>query len=492
MITERNAIDLATGPVTESSVPLMDIRSSMNDLYWRGATFDYYSGQRFENHTSLPFVIGPSRDGSTSDLQSQEFDLNGLRSSALAGQLNAFRIPTSVFELGPREMRGAQIAQQEMHIIGGTFYQMYGAGNVEEIDAPFPSLQGTAAGNISSYYIIRNGGSYQVKSRVANTDPDTLRRAGDDYPPEIARAYLQKAPEGGAESKLLRALARDITRGKKTNYDRAEAIRDYISQNCKYNLQAAPAPRDQDVVEFFLMQSRQGYCDSFGAAMTMLCRYAGIPARLASGFLTGERQPDGNYLVREKDKHIWSEVFFPHIGWVTYDATEGAIDISDHSGGSHHGQAGFLKWLTSNGIGPPFALLAVLLALGYVLKSEVWDRLLRKRRVRGEAGARAATNRVVIETYLMASKRLARRGLTRPLGMTSEEFLRDMVVPAQLAPEHLEAFRTLTALHSRFRYGAEIATEADVQAASEALNALKNGVGREMRQTTTQPAESRA
>src|SRR5207248_3106238 len=105
-----------------------------------------------------------------------------------------------------------------------------------------------------------------------------------DIPPILARTYLQRHPDDQPDNLRLRSLAREITRDLKTNYDKAEAIKEYIAQNCKYNLQAPPAPRDRDIVEYFLFESHQGYCDKFAASMVLLCRYAGIPARLASGF----------------------------------------------------------------------------------------------------------------------------------------------------------------------------------------------------------------
>ena len=60
----------------------------------------------------------------------------------------------------------------------------------------------------------------------------------------------------------------------------------------------------------------------FASSMAVLCRTAGIPTRVATGFAPGERNGQ-IFLLRAMDKHAWVEVFFPGSGWVEFDPTEG-------------------------------------------------------------------------------------------------------------------------------------------------------------------------
>jgi hypothetical protein len=47
-----------------------------------------------------------------------------------------------------------------------------------------------------------------------------------------------------------------------------------------------------------------------------------VPARLATGFAPGEWDAVGSrFVVRERDAHAWAEVWFPEVGWVTFDPT---------------------------------------------------------------------------------------------------------------------------------------------------------------------------
>ncbi len=53
-----------------------------------------------------------------------------------------------------------------------------------------------------------------------------------------------------------------------------------------------------------------------------MLRMLGIPSRVATGFAPGGRDPErNNFLVDDTDAHDWVEVFFPSVGWVTFDPT---------------------------------------------------------------------------------------------------------------------------------------------------------------------------
>ena len=54
------------------------------------------------------------------------------------------------------------------------------------------------------------------------------------------------------------------------------------------------------------LETKRGYCTQFASAMIMLSRAAGIPARMAVGFLPGVGDGD-DYVVRLSDAHAWPE-----------------------------------------------------------------------------------------------------------------------------------------------------------------------------------------
>lgn len=468
-VGEKDTLDVGNGPVTESDTPLLRVRSERG-LYWRGTTYDYYTGHGFQNYLGAGRSLDPKPDSEEIARREREYDTFTVpEPGAPRSTLFYFQIPRSQYELPSSDMLNSTVCKQDILPMNGLFSQLYGAATIEEVRAPLTHLSLNPAGSLASFLA---GGvpraPYQVISRVADEDPDDLRKASSarsQIPADIANTYLQIGPE----SATLRDLVHSIIHGLTNNYDKAEALRSYIAKTCKYNLQAPAIPRDHDVVTSFLFESRQGYCDSFAASLTMLCRYAGIPARLASGFLTGELNRDGFYVVRERDKHVWTEVFFPHIGWVPFDATDGAEDISNHNLNAKTKGAGFLAWVRSQGPIIPIVGLVLLALLGYLVKTELWDRFAPRRRLAARPLALPAANMEIIAAYMTACTALARRGMARPASMTPDEFVRYAADrSAASLPDLLEPLERLTALCTRFRYSPETATAEDVRAAKEA------------------------
>ncbi len=100
--------------------------------------------------------------------------------------------------------------------------------------------------------------------------------------------------------------------------DRALAY--FREQPFVYTLRPPALPGDP--VDDFLFDTRQGFCEHYASAFTALMRAAGIPARVVTGYLGGEPNPHGDYLiVRQSDAHAWSEVWLAGRGWVRVDPT---------------------------------------------------------------------------------------------------------------------------------------------------------------------------
>jgi len=84
----------------------------------------------------------------------------------------------------------------------------------------------------------------------------------------------------------------------------------------------APPPLGRDAMDDFLFNTRQGFCEHYASAFTVLMRAAGIPARVVTGYLGGYWSEAGHYLlVRQSDAHAWSEVWLAGRGWVRVDPT---------------------------------------------------------------------------------------------------------------------------------------------------------------------------
>jgi transglutaminase-like putative cysteine protease len=160
---------------------------------------------------------------------------------------------------------------------------------------------------------------YSARSRLPDASADELRAAGTGYPEAIRRTYLQ-LPD--SVPRRVRALALEITAAWPTPYDQATAIETYLRENYPYTLDVPAPPPGEDVADVFLFEWKKGFCDHYATAMAILARSAGIPARLVTGFSSGEYNPvEGRFVVRMVNAHAWVEIYFPGYGWVEFEPT---------------------------------------------------------------------------------------------------------------------------------------------------------------------------
>lgn len=93
----------------------------------------------------------------------------------------------------------------------------------------------------------------------------------------------------------------------------------YRKNNFVYTL--TPGTLSGDRIDQFLFSSRKGFCEHYASSFVMLMRYAGIPARVVTGYQGGQFALDGeSWEVRQLDAHAWSEVYL-HGQWKRIDPT---------------------------------------------------------------------------------------------------------------------------------------------------------------------------
>ena len=101
----------------------------------------------------------------------------------------------------------------------------------------------------------------------------------------------------------------------------AQRIQQYLNHNFVYTLDFLGRRADHPI-EDFLFQYRSGHCEYFATSMILMLRAAGIPARLATGFMGAEFNPlEDYYIVRQSNAHAWVEAYLPTVGWTTFDPT---------------------------------------------------------------------------------------------------------------------------------------------------------------------------
>jgi len=189
---------------------------------------------------------------------------------------------------------------------------------------------------------LRSGDTYIV--RAAGVVPaEQLRSAGIDYPLAITQRYLA-LPSRTTSNALLDTLLLDLIPPTATPAEFASAIEDYLccsrlpDGRLRYPDEAtslAP-PIGSDAAQWFLLERRDALGRPLGGspqlhatAMTTILRAAGIPSRLAVGFvlndgaLTDDGAAASSVSLWRHDIFAWAEAYFPGYGWIPFNPTPG-------------------------------------------------------------------------------------------------------------------------------------------------------------------------
>ena len=409
-------------------------------FYWRGRTYEIYTGSGWETRTDeLRETIYP-REGSTNPY--------------------IFDLPDRP-RPNTRRYRHIFLPQQS------ALYTLYCAAEPRMISTDVARISHRPDSTLGIPLLgFRPMASYTIESDVSEPTPQELQHSGNRYPPEIRDEYTGIAPENAA----LAEMAQSITVGLSDPYSRAEAIRSFVAQRCAYSLKAPAVPRARDAAEYFLNDSRVGYCDLYATAVTVLCRYAGLPARVVTGFDPGTPDPEkpNRYLLTGNDKHAWAEVYFNSYGWVPFDATTDTrlATVAPKKTPAATAASLWQRWLLARGPVPmALGVLGVLLFL-YVLGTELVPRLTFRRS--GGTGSDAAS--VIAVIYRRTTRRIARHGVERAPAMTPAAYQEK--VAAYLGNPTAAPLRPLTLAAERAFYSGQTLTAADVAAARSAAQAV--------------------
>ncbi|WP_040984001.1 transglutaminaseTgpA domain-containing protein [Oceanobacillus jeddahense] len=276
------------------------------DHYWRIETKDVYTGKGWET----------SRERNLLDQSDGQITLSTFENSVETDLLDA------------------QITFTESNQLPKLVYP-YGVSSITtEEDANYyldESLEGI---EITFMEEDSSLDAYEITYDNPSFDIDTLRDSSEQDSEEIQARYTQ-LPENLPER--VEDLAAEVTEGYESRYDKARAVERYFSANgFEYQTTDIPVPEEEeDYVDQFLFETQIGYCDNFSTAMVVMLRSEGIPARWAKGFTSGERI-DSNAeeethvnQVANSNAHSWVEVYFPDVGWVPFEPTQGFSNMAD-------------------------------------------------------------------------------------------------------------------------------------------------------------------
>ncbi len=158
---------------------------------------------------------------------------------------------------------------------------------------------------------------------------DKYAELQDVYMDEIRTAYTQVP-----EEKLPR-LVQLVKAYPLTEINDITSFILYTLSTCTYSLTPGWAPLNEDIVEYFLFDNREGFCEQFAAAATLMYRLYGVPARYASGYRAlpdafAWTDEDGwEARLTDEDAHAWVEIFLPDYGWTPVEVTPSTDGVTE-------------------------------------------------------------------------------------------------------------------------------------------------------------------
>lgn len=288
--------DARTGELM--SLPEVADRLGMDEALFRGSVMtEYERGKWFPEQNSQPVKVGRVFRGSGFI---QEFQLEPTSNETLfcVGSPDAVEID------GPKEdaflelstgiltrERRPESGQRLTYTVSGSPL----AASLAQLRA-VPTPQGLLWHSVDPVYLRRN----------AYIDQQRLRRVVD-----LSRERV---------SLLRKELKREPT-----PLEICHAFEDYLQDTNEfgYTLNLTVIDRSIDPVEDFLFNRKEGHCEYFASALTLMLRASGIPARMVTGYKGAElSRLRGTWVVQQRFAHAWVEAWSDnHQTWVSLDPT---------------------------------------------------------------------------------------------------------------------------------------------------------------------------
>ncbi|MCP2338302.1 transglutaminase TgpA family protein [Actinomadura rupiterrae] len=161
------------------------------------------------------------------------------------------------------------------------------------------------------------GKTFDVTSRRVLPSPSDLA-AGNSYTSEQLADYVWLPKSVPSK---VHDIAAQKTKGARNAYEAAVKLQAWFTGGeFRYDLNAGTPEHGSDLLNF-LTKDKRGYCEQFAAAMAVMARTLGVPARVSVGYTAGREVRPGEWEVRGRDAHAWPELYFDGAGWVRFEPT---------------------------------------------------------------------------------------------------------------------------------------------------------------------------
>jgi len=218
-----------------------------------------------------------------------------------------------------------------------------------EYDLAAMAEEDIKVGTYDYYYNLENGINENFRSILINPflswelfNSENLAdyiKYEEKYRTFVYETYT-RLPENGLE-RLKKDFSRETVGKNAENLIAAITyIKKYLYDKTRYTLAPGRLPGDKDFVEYFLYESKLGYCTHYASAGVLMLRAMGYPARYVEGYALNRsdlmsssfiypEEADGDdsiveITVKDLHAHAWAEVYINGFGWIPIEFTVGS------------------------------------------------------------------------------------------------------------------------------------------------------------------------
>jgi len=300
------------------------VKASPQPQYWRASVLNTVENGRWIEEISpvygpTPVPLGedgliPPRERQQDAWEKEQVTIAALRDVHLPGGSEPVRFERShgVGDLA-FDPTGVALSQQELS--RGDTYDVWSFQ-----PSPTPT-QLAASKPIYASPIISPTDKYrEVQPRVY---PRLFGQRGGPAYVNYLMTRFARADELRPYLGLYQAAER-VAGGARSPYAAAVALERWFRYGGGFTYDQHPPapPAGVPALEDFVVHTKRGYCQHFAGAMALMLRYLGIPSRVAVGFTSGQYDSgSGQWVVSDRNAHMWVEVWFRGWGWVPFDPT---------------------------------------------------------------------------------------------------------------------------------------------------------------------------
>ena len=249
-------------------------------------------------------VLEGNLDSSIAMRQQMEFNVN-------QGNLQIF---TFRFAL-PADFQTKSVSQTIDSL--STRFEPQPSSSVIEKDKFGNRFQKASWNNLSESIRINLGYTANIHSSLSAMDSRTPFPIGKVSASDAL--YLKSTEMVQSDSQEITELAQQLTSGVKNEYEAVTAITNHVADAIKYTFN----PPKYDAL--YTLKTKSGNCQNFAHLTIALLRSMGIPARIVGGITLKDswKVPIDarNSIVQSMGQggHAWMEIYFPDLGWLSYD-----------------------------------------------------------------------------------------------------------------------------------------------------------------------------